>query len=392
MEAINPNDISKLDADTISFITLKDGNVIMIDESAPEKFISNNPNKITNSSQKNNSSQKLTVSKRLTFSYEGKNIPNINNERINSRYHDINEEKIIKNDFNLISTIDKNTNFELKSNNNNNNFNLQILQKNENDNIYYNNNNDNNNININPKLNLNKNSLKELNEKNKKNMTEEEQIDERIRRKSRNYLERLNLAFGEKNKQFINAVISLKIPSDINRQLNATQKEFDSMVTQLKAKRSKYKPEKSEKSIYQRYYELYKDNTNKELSNINYNKLKHYEEAAADDIENEELLSKREILGKNKFKNNSLIYNNNYNNLHGCLNLKGFNKTMFLGINDSNLNNNNNRSSLNSFYGNKTRSSINENKSILSSRLGGHSIGYSSTLVCPSNIFKTKVE
>ena len=115
MKAINPNDLFKLDKDSISFITLKDGNMIMIDESAPEKFISNNPNKITNSSQKNNSSQKLTVSKRLTFSYKGENIPNnLYNEKINSRYNDIYEQKIIKNDFNLISKISKNTNFEFK--------------------------------------------------------------------------------------------------------------------------------------------------------------------------------------------------------------------------------------------------------------------------------------
>ena len=382
MEAINPNDISKLDADTISYITLKNGNMIMIDESAPEKFESNNQNKNINSIQKNKKPKKLTVSKRLTYSYEGENIPNnLINEKNNYRYNDINQEKIIKNDFNLVSKIDKNTFFVLKSNNSNNKYNSNInnipdLIKKE----------DNNNNNISKKL-------KELNDENKANMTEEEKIDQRIRRKSRNYLERLNMAFGDNNNQLINAVISLKIFPDTNRKLNATQKEFNSLVSQLKAKRSKYRQEKKEKSIYHKYYEFYKDNTNKELSNINFNKLKHYEEAAADDIEKDELLSKNELLGTNKFKNNSLNYNNNYNTLYGCLNLKGINKNTLLEMNESYFNSSNiNRSSINSFYGNKTRSSINENKSLLSSRLGGNSIGYSSTLVCPSNIFKTKVE
>ena len=46
----------------------------------------------------------------------------------------------------------------------------------------------------------------------------------KIKRKSRNYLERLNLLFGERNKPLVNAVISLKIPSDVKRELSATGK------------------------------------------------------------------------------------------------------------------------------------------------------------------------
>ena len=377
MKAINPNDLFKLDTDSISFITLKDGNMIMIDESAPEKFSSNNPNNIADYSQKNKSPQKLTFSKRLTFSYNGENIPNnLNNEKINSRYSDINTQKIIKNDFNLISKISKNTNFEFKP---------KILDRNKINDINNFKLNENYNINndINPKTNLNVNTTKNnLDENNNNNMTEEEKLDLRIRRKSRNYLERLNLAFGEKNKQLINAVISLKIPSDINRQFNATQKEFNSLVSQLKSKRSKYRTEENQKSIYKKYYELYKDDNNKILSNLKFSKLKHYEEAAADDIENEQLLHKKELLGKNKFKNYNLN-NNNFNNTISLLNLKGMNKSIILGMNDS-------FRSSNSSYGNKTGFS-NDSRS-LSSRYGGNSIGYSSTLICPSNIFKIKTK
>ena len=106
------------------------------------------------------------------------------------------------------------------------------------------------------------------------------------------------------------------------------------------------------------------------------------EEAAADDIENEQLLHKKELLGKNKFKNYNLN-NNNFNDTISLLNLKGMNKSIIFGINDS-------FRSSNSLYGNKTGFS-NDSRS-LSSRFGGNNIGYSSTLICPSNIFKIKTK
>ena len=52
MDAINPNDISKLDRDAISFITLKNGKMIMVDESAPEKYTSNELNTTNNLNNK----------------------------------------------------------------------------------------------------------------------------------------------------------------------------------------------------------------------------------------------------------------------------------------------------------------------------------------------------
>ena len=57
-----------------------------------------------------------------------------------------------------------------------------------------------------------------------------------------------------KNKHLVNAVKSLKIPSDVNRQLSEEEIDFDKMVTQLKQKRSKYNMNKKGDSIYQRYY------------------------------------------------------------------------------------------------------------------------------------------
>ena len=38
MESINPSDIANLDFDSISFITLKTGDMIMIDNSVPKKI------------------------------------------------------------------------------------------------------------------------------------------------------------------------------------------------------------------------------------------------------------------------------------------------------------------------------------------------------------------
>ena len=37
METINPKNLIDIDPSSVSFITLKDGNIIMLDESAPVK-------------------------------------------------------------------------------------------------------------------------------------------------------------------------------------------------------------------------------------------------------------------------------------------------------------------------------------------------------------------
>ena len=72
MEAINPNDIAKLEKDEISFITFKNGNMIMVDESAPEKYqskeIKNNDKNIRiNNKDKDKNFQKLSISKKIIF-------------------------------------------------------------------------------------------------------------------------------------------------------------------------------------------------------------------------------------------------------------------------------------------------------------------------------------
>ena len=39
MESIHPNDIITMDLSTISYLTLKNGNMVLIDDSVPEKEI-----------------------------------------------------------------------------------------------------------------------------------------------------------------------------------------------------------------------------------------------------------------------------------------------------------------------------------------------------------------
>ena len=406
METINPKDVGKLDFDSISFITLKNGDMIMIDGSAPEKYKSEAPKYDNYSIKSKNNIQNLEVMKQLSFTYKGKNKYNNTIDKINNKI-------ILKNDFNSISYPSKAMNLSFKGISNNkfalNNFQNLPIKQNIKKNSLFEISNINNNINLNnkrlsynPEIHPNINTLKKATENNNNNssetnsnnppsstrnnninnlniqtreITEEEKLDQRIKRKSRNYLERLSLIFNEKNKPLVNAVISLKIPSDVNRQISETEKEFDMMVTQLKQKRSKYNFSRTGNNLYNKYYELYKDN-NKEVKYLNLNRIKYYQEAENDNKENEPQMNNNETLNNNNqrmvdntFNINNTIYVNN--------------KTNFgIGLTDTNLNN----KVMNSFYGEKNRATRDNNN--FSSRIRTNS---SSSLVCPSNIIKNKL-
>ena len=327
---------------------------------------------------------------------------------------------IMKNNFNLISRISKNISFCYKGISNNKKFllsnlpNLSIkenIKKNSlfgNDYNYHNFSNkenqnlnnlkninpNGNNININPNINEKENSLTKIQENNsqenskfpstinKNNLnikteeiTEAEKLDMKIKRKSRNYLERLNLLFGERNKPLVNAVISLKIPSDVKRELSATEKEFDMMVTQLKQKRSKYNININEHPIYHKYYELYKDN-NKEFKYLNLNRIKYYHEAENDNKENEPQINTNE-------NNNKLEINSINNTFYGSFSNKGVNKSL-MGFTDNNINN----KTSNSFFGDKIKTT--RDVKSLNNRI--KDLGYNSTLVSPTNNFKDKLD
>ena len=379
MEAINPNDIAKLEKDEISFITFKNGNMIMVDESAPEKYqskeIKNNDKNIRiNNKDKDKNFQKLSISKKIIFNFEGKESNlNLENKNIYQRSNDINSQKMQKNDFNLISHISKIVDFSYKGNPNKNIINnIPILKFN--DNIKDNMNNDQNKLD-----NLSSSNLSNcINTKNEE-ITEEEKIDMRIKRKSRNYLEQINSLIEEKNKQRANAVISLKIPADISREFTSTQQKFNSMLTLFKQKKSKYSSNNNDKSIYQKYYESYKnkDKNIKLLKQMHLNRIKYYGEAENENKDNYE--NKNDVLDKNKFNKNIFDNFNNNNTFFGEANSKENNDTL------STIN----KFTINSLNGKMTRAS--SEKRLINYKLGGSNIGYSSTLICPINIFKSKI-
>ena len=96
MESINPNDIFNLDINNISLITLKNGDMIIIDNTVPEKGGNKkNKQKSRNTNVSNNikNSAKLEISSSLNFSFKGKTNRN--------KY---------KNDFNAVSEIIRNIN------------------------------------------------------------------------------------------------------------------------------------------------------------------------------------------------------------------------------------------------------------------------------------------
>ena len=165
METINPKNFIDIDPYIVSFITLKNGNMIMLDELAPIK-----PNKIKQSSEveKNSNNQKKEIFQ--------KNFELFLSEQFNLFFKG-NQKKlepitiIKKNDFNMISSITKNINFSFlynkkpkKINLCNPNYSIDIkssmFQSKRDKNNINNINNNINNININ---NLNNNILSEDN-------------------------------------------------------------------------------------------------------------------------------------------------------------------------------------------------------------------------------------
>ena len=111
MESVNPKNFIDIDPSIVSFVTLKDGNMIMVDDSTPAK-----PNKVKlfSNEEKNNlepqnkeKTQELSLSEQINFSFIG------SGSLKNEEYKTI----IKKNDFNLISSISNNINFSFLNDN-----------------------------------------------------------------------------------------------------------------------------------------------------------------------------------------------------------------------------------------------------------------------------------
>ena len=110
METLNPNDIGKLDFDTFSFITLKNGDMI-IDSSAPEKYKLDKQKYNNDLIQKNQIQNNLSVSKQFTFTFEGKN-------KYNKSIDKSNKQNLLKVDFNSVSFPSKSINVSYKGKSN----------------------------------------------------------------------------------------------------------------------------------------------------------------------------------------------------------------------------------------------------------------------------------
>ena len=414
---LNSNDIFDLDKNQISLISLKDGNMIILDDDVQEKpkqikkYLETDRTK----SDVEKITHPLTVSDQLTLSFIGKkDSDNSNNDKL--CYNNNERKNSFKSDFNLLSQISKNNNFcyqgnyqfnpfkENKENipmnhgnpNNNKyeksygNFN-QIIESNTNKKQNFNQNislnnqiklaqNENNNI-------LNNKIIKPSNEMNKK-QDDKDDLNERIRRKSRNYLDKLEKLILDRNKPIVNAVISLNIPSDNPQEISATQRKFNMMVSQLRQKQNKNR--KNSDIGYQRYYQLYKDKNPKLNNNKIYpmfNRIKYYQESQNEDFENEFTYNGNDSNIKSN-RNNIMNSSNNINlNFYGNVN-NGLNKSIknnyMSGGNDLNLN-----KSMTSFNATKTRSSI--DYKVSSTKLVRKGVGRRYSLILPSNSFTSRL-
>ena len=109
METINPSDVGQLDFNSISFITLKNGNMIVIDGSVKAKNNSRKQKFNDDFTKQKRYKQQLSVSKHLTLFFKGKNLYNNNKNNF----------LIMKNDFNQISNPCKIVSFCYKGKSNN---------------------------------------------------------------------------------------------------------------------------------------------------------------------------------------------------------------------------------------------------------------------------------
>ena len=346
MEMIHPKDVGLLDPETISFITLKNGNMIMVDNTAPIKPIIERKKIDFEQSVKNS----LKISEKLSISYNKEE----NKNKINKKYNQNNEnylknKKFEKNDWNKVYQIEKSINISylgsLKQYYTNNtsknikdNYSRNNLKNKQKENISNTKNNSNANQKENyfdftktsnfyssPNSNTNTNNLfngkiiiSEGNENNiiknmNKNAYEEDKdensMNDKLKKKS-NYKERMEKLVGDKNKPSVNAVISLDIPSDIPFDINGIQRQFNMLITQLKRKKDKYQ-KNNDGGNCQRYYELYKNSTNKIYNGTftcTNNRLKYFEEHRNGDKAKQNEI---DLFEKNNYKKNSLLSKEN---------------------------------------------------------------------------------
>ena len=331
METINPNNIIDIDPETISFITLKNGNMVMIDELTKEKphkrkidFDNTDINKNTQKEPPKNT--ELALSETQYFSYKGipkditpiirksnfniisKIIKNIDffykPQKTKENPQKINNEKMPS----LNSSIEfKSLMFQPKPENNENitvttknnenelfmdtNLSKQIVNYKPNDEeqktIIKNENNNNKNETIeHVNENINNTAInKQLIEKslNFNNMTEVEITNISKDVNKSNYIKKYNkLNRGrtpglKQSKNYAKAVVSINIPAEEDENIDLI-KQFNLLVDRLNDQKIKNKNITRQKEIKTKnnpYYELYKKNCENYFDNVTntYNRI-----------------------------------------------------------------------------------------------------------------------
>ena len=203
-------------------------------------------------------------------------------------------------------------------------------------------------------------------------------------------MEKLDKLIGDMNKPTIKAVISLNIPSDVQKEISKTQKQFDQLVVQLRQKQNKYRKNKSEMN-YPKYYEFYKNDKFYETSNPNINRIKYYQESEKDDLENNFLFGGNDNLMKSgNMNNNGIAYSSNnrsfYDNINNKLN--NTNRSINIHNRQSSMDCSMNKT-ISNFYVAKNNTM---NSSMLyNSKQRNNISGLNSGLVFPSNRCRSKL-
>jgi len=307
MESIHPNDILTLDMTKVSYVTLKDGSMIVIDDSVPEKGnkvkngIPSSPNEnkppkeikleisspstfsfkgnTDNNKFKSNFKIGTQITKNTNFSFFGKKFESKSSFKSNSNSHSnnsSNKENKDLNNKNYISSILKNNNNNLDQFNINNNIENQLIESSQNEP----NNNNENEINIikteksdinqsNINTNLSNPLLNYMNNNQENQDTANSNLSRRKSRASRVFNTGI---LNRKNRIQINAVCTLSIRAEDKHNINIIH-QYNSLVDKLNAERDK-KPlyhindfNKSKNTF--RYYDYYKNKISLIKKNMN---------------------------------------------------------------------------------------------------------------------------
>lgn len=389
-DTINPNDIEELDTGTISYITLKNGNMIMIDESVPQKSNRGKNHKNIEISKKDKLFQPLTISDKIAISLQEQEQLNNQNNNIGTKTNKTiempNNININNNFASQISDNTKHFSYDGKSNQNMTN-NMPNSQTNDNQNIQ-----NMENIEENNNSSLTNNVMSSNNEENKESGDDEAKL--KVTRKSKMFIDKIEKIVKGKNKHTIKAVMSLYIPSDIQHHISSTQKHFDMLVTKFRQKQNKFRKIKDGVKSY-KLYNLYKNSSNKmynDLLSPRTSRIKYYEEC-----ENEKSINK--VLSFTNINNLKKTINTNRHNIYRYRKNMNFRSVSNIKMNMNksiNVNSNDNKylslnESTNTIFANKNKNGFLYNNKIINTKLVGKDFGYSSALIFPSNRFKSKL-